>query len=211
MSELIVRAGAMDVALIRRALTPMLLPVPVPHRVVADAPVATRTDLAAVVGAAGLPFLVDPQTHLWQAEVHPDRTWTRLPFAQPEALSPGDLLTPSIRDPLIDACIDLQLAAGATVLLAPYVHLESADDPWVDVQAGLWRRTRQRLRDRGLATGVIAVLAVGPRMLHPAHGFTSLPGPLRALGDLAPLEVAVAASRAHLGARCATTSTASAR
>lgn len=204
MAELIVRVGAQDVALLRRTFgLGGSAPAPwTPPRVVVDAHVPLITDdLAHIARRAGVPFLVDPQTYFVQDRQHAGFAWTRLPYAAAEELSPDDLSTDLAVDHMVVTCIDHQLAAQATSIIAPYLHIERRDSGWIDVQARLWRATRQHLDREGIALDVIAVLALGWRLLHPIQGRAAISPMRRALQDLAPAEVAVAASRVHQGVR----------
>ncbi len=173
-----------------------------PQRVVVDAHVAVKApEIAKTAQRAGVPFLVDPQTHFLQGRQDPGFAWTHLPFASAEPQAPADLRSRAARERLVEECLDYQLATGATVLIPPYVHIERHDSAWVDVQAALWRATRRYLDREGVALDVLAVLAVGWRLLHPIQGQAALLPVTGALRDLAPAELGVAASKAHMGAR----------
>lgn len=200
MADLLIRAGASDASLIERVLggSPGLRP----GRIVVDAHVAASTPrIAQAARAAGVPFIVDPQTHHLQDVQHPGDPWARLPYATPAASTPADLLSRARLDKVVAEATEHQIAHGATVIIAPYVHIERHDDSWTQVQVRLWQATRRYLDLQGLRLPIIPVIALGwrlldrptwPEVLHPLR---------RSLGDLAPNEVAVAASRVDAGAR----------
>src|SRR3954463_5507084 len=106
MADLLIRAGARDAAMMTRLLgNPS--PEARPSRVVVDAHVATSTpELSAAARAAGLPFLVDPQTHFMQDVQHPGSAWALLPYASPNAQSPADILRPQRLDALTARVIE---------------------------------------------------------------------------------------------------------
>ncbi|USX56462.1 hypothetical protein [Lentzea sp. HUAS12] len=203
MAELLVRVGSGDAALVRRIFdtrtaTPRRL---LPNRIVTDAHAAlTNPDLASVARRAGIPFVVDPQTFYLQGEQHPEDPWSQLSFADAAKLTPADLSSEDRMDRLVAKCLEFQLERGASVLVPPYVHVERGADGWGEVQAALWHRTRRYLDQQDLQLPVLAVLALGWRLLdrnlwpsafHPLSG---------ALTQLAPTEVALAASKVDRGA-----------
>ncbi len=203
MAELLVRVGSSDAALVRRIFdarttTPRRL---LPNRIVTDAHAAlTKPDIGSVARRAGVPFVVDPQTFYLQDEQHPADPWSQLPFADAARLTPADLSTKNRAGRLVAECLEFQLQRGASVLMPPYVHVERGTDGWVEVQAELWRQTRDFVDRQGLQLPLLAVLALGWRLLdrnlwpsafHPLSGALTL---------LAPDEVALAASKADRGA-----------
>lgn len=202
MAELLVRIGGQDEALLRRALGSADRPGLRlgPNRVVVDAHVASTTPVIKVVTRrAGIPFLIDPQTFLLQDRQHAAHPWVKLPFAEAAASSARDLLRFERQEQLVASCVDYQIDRGATAVIAPYVHVENAQSPWLDVQFGLWRQTRRYLDQQGVRLPLVAVAAVGWRLL----GLSAQPVMrmfLAALTRLSPDEVALAASKVHLGA-----------
>lgn len=200
MAELLIRAGAPDVALIQRVLAGPLGQRP--SRIVVDAHVATSAPAIAVAAAtAGLPFLIDPQTHYLQGTQHVADPWGQLPFTDRVANRPSDLLRPGRATAVAVRVIDYQLTHDATALIAPYVHIEAADDGWLEAQTALWRATRRVLDERGIHLPLTAVVALGWRLLDRSTWPGTL-GPLRReMRSLAPNEVAVAASKVDQGAR----------
>lgn len=206
-AELTTRVGATDELLVRQlyGLVPGVAPAPHrPARLVVDAHVplsAGGHGMASVARQAGVPFLIDPETIYLQDVQHAGAPWSRVPFARATASTPADLMGAAAQEALVKSVIDYQLIHGATQLLAPYVHIERPTPGWVQVQAGLWRRTATYLKQAGIHLPVIAVVAVGWRCLHPTRGMSALSDVWTALAALDPAEVAVAASKAHLGGR----------
>lgn len=204
MAELIIRAGVQDGALMRRALGLDAAPRPpwLPDRIVVDAHVPLATsDIAATARHSGIPFLVDPQTHYLQDDQHAGFAWAKLPYATAPRMAPGALSSRAAVDRLVARCIDHQLSADATMIIAPYVHVDRLDSPWIEVQARLWHASRDYLSSQHISLDVLAVVALGWRMLHPIRGRAAYEPAARALADLGPIEVAVAASKADQGTR----------
>lgn len=205
-AELTTRVGATDAAFVRRlyGLEPGSRPAPHrPARLVVDAHVPlgpAGPDLAAAARQAGVPFLIDPETTYLQDFQHPDAPWCKVPYADPRVHTPSDLLGAAAQAALVKSVIDFQVDHGATAVLAPYLHIEKPDSAWVTVQAGLWRRTADYIAEAGINLPVIAVVAVGWRCLHPLRGVPALAEMWDALTVLDPVEVALAASKVHMGA-----------
>ncbi len=200
MAELIVRVSAQDAPLIGHVLSGR--PEGRPHRIVVDAHTALACpQIVAAATVAGLPVLVDPQTFYLQDWQHPKDAWACLPFARAAAQTPADLLRPGVAEAIAHDVINYQLDRGATMLIPPYVHMERADDGWVDVQTALWRETRRYVDASGVTLPLVAVLALSwgllPRSSWPG-AFTSLETELTRLGAH---EVALAASKIDMGAR----------
>lgn len=202
MPELLIRAGASDAALMRRTfgIGGGAAASRRPCRIVVDAHVPLSADLATTARRAGVPFLVDPQTYFLQDAQHAGGEWTRLPYAISRPVSLGELESPLVVERLVARCVEHQLTSGATMIIAPYVHLDRTDSPWIAVQRNLWLATRRYLDREHVALDVVAVLAVGWRMLHLIRGRAALAPASRALVELCPTEIAVAATRAHQGA-----------
>jgi hypothetical protein len=197
MAELLVRAGVPDAALMGRILA---APPIRPDRVVVDAHVAATTSkIAHAARAAGVPFLVDPQTYLLTDRQPPTDPWARLPFADPNARTRGDLLSGA--DRWTAAVVDYQLAAGATTLIAPYLHLQGHAKDELPAQIKWWRATRRHLDRSGLRLPVVAVIALGWRLLDRARWPDALDPLLGALDMLGAEEVALAASKVDAGAQ----------
>ena len=199
MAELLIRAGTQDAALITRVLIGP--PVLRPNRVVVDAhtPLARPLVVDAAV-KAGVPFLVDPQTYFLQDYQHSADAWALLPYGDPAKLVPADLLRGGAADRLAAAVIDHQLACGATMIIAPYVHIEASADGWARVQIALWRATQRHVRAAGLSLPLIALVAVGWRLVDPATWADVLDPLQDELRRLAPAEIALAASKIDQGA-----------
>jgi hypothetical protein len=206
-AELTTRVGASDELLVRRlyGLVPGIAPAPHrPARLVVDAHVPLSSGgvgMARVARQAGVPFLVDPETVYLQDVQHSGAPWSKVPFARGAACTPADLIGVSVQQALVKSVIDYQITHGATQLIAPYVHIERPTPGWAQVQAGLWRRTAAYVEQAGVHLPVVAVVALGWRCLHPTRGVPALGDVWTALAALDPAEVAVAASKVHLGAR----------
>ncbi len=201
MTELLVRCGVSDLALLERVLTAPQEHAR-PNRVVLAAHVAAaRPRFAEVTRQSGIPLLVDPQTFYWQDAQHGADAWAQLPFGEPELQRPSDLLSPARQSMLVAACIDFQLSCGATALIPPYVHIDRENDGWIEVQVGLWRRTRRYLDQQDLALPVVPVLAVGWRLLDRHTWHAGVDRLQRGLVDLEPAEIALAASRVDQGSQ----------
>jgi hypothetical protein len=172
MAELLIRAGAADAALIERVLSGAAEGRP--HRLVVDAHVSLREPrLSQAARTAGIPLIVDPQTHFLQDFQHGADPWAQLPFgggAHPS--TPIDLLNRSRLDGLVAAVVEHQLEAGATVVVPPYMHIESRDDGWCEAQIAMWHATRRYLDAQGLQLPVLTVVALGWRMLEREAGRT---------------------------------------
>lgn len=204
MSELLVRFGANDAALLRRMTggAPGPQPMRRPDRVVVDAHVPISSpQLALHARRAGIPVVIDPQTYFLQDVQHPQDAWASLPFASARLVTPSDLMSTGALDRLVEACVEYQVTHGATAVVAPYVHLENARSGWIQVQAALWDRTRAFLDRSQLGLPVIAVLAAGWRLLTPVRCQEALAPALAALHELNPAEVGLAASKVHTGTR----------
>lgn len=205
-AELTIRVTAADKRLVQRlyGLLPGVGRAPYrPDRLVVDAHVPMSTsgaEISRTAREAGVPFLIDPETYYLQDVQHLGAPWCSTPFAHPEAASPADLLSPSRQLALVQSVVDYQIAHGATAVIAPYVHIERPTHGWVQVQAGLWRRTASYLKDTGIKLPVVAVVAIGWRCLHPTQGVPALSDLWESLTALAPNEIALAASRVHEGA-----------
>jgi hypothetical protein len=89
---------------------------------------------------------------------------------------------------------------NATALIPPYVHMDGPSSEWIDVQAAMWRYAREYLDTLSVSLPVTAVMALGWRLLRPPQGIDALAPAMRALVDLAPSELALAASRVDQGA-----------
>jgi hypothetical protein len=200
-ADLIVRAGGDDIALMERLLGGPLASRP--DRVVVDAHAAPSIGrVAAAARRAGLPFLIDPQTHFLQDFQHPTDPWGQLPFGGPQRCSPAELLQPGTLDVLAAAVVEYQLSHGATAILAPYVHIERPGDGWTEVQGELWQASRRYLQQQGIQVEVLAVVAVGWRLLDRSTWTAALRPLITTLReDLEPAEVALAASKVDQGAR----------
>jgi hypothetical protein len=200
MAELLIRAGAQDAALVQTVLGGPSHHRP--HRVIVDAHVASAApSISLSAKAAGVPFLVDPQTFYLQDAQHPADPWAQLSFADPQRSSPSDLCRPRQIDALVAGVVEYQIACGATAVVMPYVHVEAVDDGWSEVQAALWHATRRYLDRAGMALPTVAVLALGWRLLDRSSWPDGLDRLRRDLDRADPTEVALAASKVDAGVK----------
>jgi hypothetical protein len=203
MAELLIRASTQDAALLRRiyGLDGRKPAAARPARIVVDAhvPASSRGDgVVTAARRAGVPLLIDPQTFYLQSAQHAGASWALLPYGQSNQLSPADFDAFAQED-LVARVIDYQVSHGATAIIPPYVHLDRFNSEWINVQAGLWHRTRKHLEREKISLPVTAVLAVGWRLLQPVQGPAALAPALAALSALTPREIALAASKADQG------------
>ncbi|CCK60107.1 hypothetical protein [Mycobacterium canetti] len=205
MAELLIRASTQDAALLRRiyGLDGREPAAARPTRVVVDAhlPASSRGNGVVVAARqAGVPFLIDPQTFYLQGNQHASDPWALLPYGRHDKLSSADA-DAFVQEDLVAEVINYQVSHGATAIIPPYVHLDRLNSGWIEVQAALWRRTRRYLDLENISLPTVAVLALGWRVLHPVQGPPALAPALAALSDLAPREIALAASRVDQGVR----------
>ena len=203
MAELVIRVSGQDAALIDRVYGSNGAPAATrrPNRLVVDAHVAAgHPEIAATARRAGVPFLVDPLTHYLQDVQHAADPWARLSFADPNACTPADLASPERQARLVAECLSFQMTHGATTLIAPYVHVDRADDGWVDIQRGLLAQTRRFLDHHGVRIPMVAVFGLGWRLLDRVAWPAVLNPLLDAADLLGPVPVALAAARVDQGA-----------
>jgi hypothetical protein len=202
MAELVIRVSGQDAALIDRLYGCRGIPAAPrrPDRLVVDAHVAaTHPEIANTARRAGVPFLVDPLTHYLQDVQHAADPWATLPFADPHAHTPADLASAQLLERLVAECLSFQVAHGASALIAPYVHIDRADDGWLDIQRRLLTHTRRFLDHNDVHLPVLAVFGLGWRLLDRV----SWPAALNPLLDAAELlgtaRVALAAAKVDQG------------
>lgn len=201
MAELLIRPNMGDVALMERVLAG---PLPGrPSRLVIDAVNASRAArLTSVAAAAGTPVLIDPQTHLLQDHQYPGHPWVALPFGQTRRSEVQDFADPTATAAFVAACLEYQMKHGATALVAPYLHLERGEDDWAEVQARMWQATQQYLSAGRVMLPLVALVALNWRVVT-GGGSGTLDQLLTALDELAPTEVALAASKIDAGTTAA--------
>src|SRR4051794_31699098 len=106
MAELLIRASALDTALIEDVVGRGRAVGMMPHRIVVDAHVArSEPGIGAAAGQAGIPFIVDPQTHLIQDSQPETDRWARLQLGPRQKLTSPDL-SPSVISALVERGID---------------------------------------------------------------------------------------------------------
>jgi hypothetical protein len=203
-AELLVRASTLDQALLRKAFgldsqhTRWAMR---PDRIVVDAHVPLQTaQICETARAAGVAYLIDPQTFFFQGEQPAGDRWAGLPYGIPRALTSEEASRPAFVADLTHRVLDYQLRHEATALIPPYAHIDRPGSEWIDVQAAIWEYAREYLDTGSIALPVVAVMALGWRMLHPIRGVEALGPALASLVDLAPHEIALAASKVDQGA-----------
>ncbi|HEX8093776.1 hypothetical protein [Jatrophihabitans sp.] len=202
MAELVIRVSGQDAALIDRVYGRGGASAAArrPNRLVVDAHVAAaHPEIAATARRAGVPFLVDPLTHYLQDVQHPADPWARLSFADGRAHTPSDLASNRRQERLVEECLSFQIEHGATTLIVPYVHIEKADDGWVDIQRRLLAHTCRFLDRNNVHIPVMAVFALGWRLLDRMAWPSVLNPLLEASALLGPAPVALAAAKVDQG------------
>jgi len=127
------------------------------NQLVADAHVAqARPVLADLAQAAGVPYLVDPDTPFLQSGIAPDDRWAQLPFGQAEALALADLDVHRV----VEQVVDFQVMLGATTIIPPYFYAASPTDPWFLASLSLVDRTADYLERNRIRLPVLPVFCV---------------------------------------------------
>lgn len=170
------------------------------HRIVLDAHTASSNPRLAVQARQhGLALLVDPQTHYLQDRQHPADAWAQLPFATADRLTPEQLANGRLPADLVAAVVDFQLHAGATAILAPYVHIEREGDGWLDAQLHLWQLTRAYLDRHHIQLPVVALVALGWRLLDRPTWPATVQPLVASLRELSCAQIALAAGKVDSG------------
>jgi hypothetical protein len=197
MSELLIRVAGQDAAFVERTFGSSAIPPSRrPHKLVIDAHVAAaHPEIAMTARRAGVPFLVDPLTHYMQDAQHLADPWARLPFADRKAYTPSELLMAGTAARLVDECLAFQIEHGATTVIAPYVHIEKADDGWLEVQRELIVRTNEFMNRNDVRVPVMAVFGLGWRLVERTTWPSVLSTLLSAVSLLGPVPVALAAAK----------------
>jgi len=160
MATLLIRAGMSDHLVVGDLLAPGAGPRlasrrPAISQLVADAHVAAaRPVLADHARAAGIPYVIDPDTPFLQSSVDPEDRWVKLPFAQAEAMTPQNLRL----DELIESVIEFELDQGATVIIPPYFYASSPADPWFHLTVRSIQRTVGYLQEARIQLPLSPVL-----------------------------------------------------
>ena len=130
----------------------------------------TRSGIARRRTRGGCPSFIDPEiTSCRTVSTRPHLV--RGPYSRAGALTPVDLMSATSQAKLVKSVVDYQSADGASAVIAPYVPCRQADPGWLEVQAGLWRRTAAHPRRGGLSTSPSSLSsAIGWRCLHPLRG-----------------------------------------
>jgi hypothetical protein len=162
-SELLIRPGREDHVILGELLdksgpVPGRRPIPM-SRVVVDAHhVAHRPEYAELAQQAGLPYLIDPLTYLWQSPVRADHEWARLPFGQSAPVSATSLADPFERERLAISAADFQLHNGASAIIPAYPYVADVSDPWFEVALNLVELTGSYLEHQGVGVPLVPVL-----------------------------------------------------
>lgn len=160
MAELLIRAAMNDHLVVGDLLAPATGPRLVSRRppidqLVADAHVAeARPSLADVAQAAGVPYLVDPDTPFLQTGVAADDRWAQLPFGQAGPVAPSAVDAAR----LVAQVVEFQLDKGATRIIPPYFYASSHSDPWFELSLALIEETAAYLRRNDVRLPVLPVL-----------------------------------------------------
>lgn len=162
--DLLVRASRNDHTVIEQFLAPtsagplasMRQPI---GAVVADANVANgRRQLARLTRDAGVPYLIDPVTPLFQSEQLATDNWASLSFAQPEPLALNELNEYSLHH-IVESVINYQRDLGATHLIPPYFFSARRGDAWWQANMRVLRATADFLGHENINLPVVPVLA----------------------------------------------------
>lgn len=203
MAELLLHltGAAADVALIPYAAAHQRLGGgAVRHRIVIDAHTAAASPRLAVQARRhGLGLLVDPQTHFLQDRQHRADAWAQLPFAIADRLSPEQLTGGRMPVDLVAAAVEFQLRAGATAIVAPYVHIEREGDGWLEAQVHLWELTRDYLDGHRIQLPTIALAALSWRLLDRPTWPATLRPLVTHLDGLGCTQIALSAAKVDCG------------
>lgn len=159
LAHLLIRASMNDHLVVSDLLAPAATPLISPRRstidqLVADAHVAeARPTLSDSAQAAGIPYIVDPNTPLIQTPVAFEDKWAKLPFASADAVAP----TAVDLERLVAETVDFQLDKGATSIVAPYFYASSPTDPWFDVSLRAIEATVRHLTDQNIRLTVLPI------------------------------------------------------
>ncbi len=160
MAELLIRAAMNDHNVVGDLLAPGASPDWASRRalfsgLVADAHVAdARPVLADHARAAGIPYVIDPDTTFVQSEVAPGDRWASLPFGSAEAVDAADVKVAKLAAEVLEFEVD----NGATRLVAPYFYAQSPMDPWFRASLAALDETAEYLDRNDIHLPVTAVL-----------------------------------------------------
>lgn len=160
MADLLIRAAMNDHNVIGDLLAPGAGPRLAPrrqliHQLVADAHVAeARPVLADHARAAGIPFVVDPDTVLLQSLVAHDNRWVKLPYGVAEAMPHTEISMKS----LVESVVEFELDKGATVIIPPYFYAASTQDPWFHLTISAVNQTSTYLSNNSIRLPLMPVL-----------------------------------------------------
>jgi hypothetical protein len=139
-------------------------------QLVADGHVAAaRPALAEHARAAGIPYIVDPDTPLLQSPVDPEDRWVKLPFGEAEEMAPEAVRL----DELIESVTEFEVEQGATVIVPPYFYASSPADPWFQLTVSSIQRTAGYLEEAGIRLPVAPVLCAQLQSFSPQTAWNS--------------------------------------
>jgi hypothetical protein len=132
---------------------------PVINRLVVDAPIAAkRSQFADAAEGAGIPFLVDPLTHLVPGAVREDDAWAKLSFGRAEPAAAAEYLKHDVAASFVSSVLDFELEQGATAVIAPYPYVRAPDDEWLTVALAWLSETRQQMDRWNIGLPLLAIL-----------------------------------------------------
>ncbi len=199
MSDLLIRATTPLVAALETGLTRTRPTIRLPSAVVVDSSSASVDRISALAHRSGIALVVDPETHLLRSTQPPTDRWTSLSWTPERRRSPEDLLARGVADALVARCLAHQLSLGATRLVLPYVHLDRADDGWLEVQLAFLAAARRLALSGDYKVPLLAVVAVSWRLLGRPLWPAVLDPLAGATAEIGPMTIALAASKVDRG------------
>lgn len=121
--------------------------------------------------SAGIPFVVDPMTILMQGPVRDGDRWLRLPYAQALPLSVDTIAADLERT--VEAVVQAQVAASATVIVPPYFVSESPGDPSSALAVRAIRLTADYCRRNGIGLKLMPILCAQGKTFGPENTWKS--------------------------------------
>ncbi|MGH3374880.1 MAG: hypothetical protein ACRDP6_09080 [Actinoallomurus sp.] len=172
---------------------------PLISRLVADATAPRLDQYAQAAAVAGIPFLVDPLTHLLQGPLREEDPWAALPYGRPDAANPSDLRAAEA-DHFVEACVRYQIEQGATTVIPPYAYSDSPTSPWFERSVEWLGTTARAMRRLNLSLPVVPVFCGAWRRFAADEAWDSGLGRfLRGALDIGPSAVALCLSPAGDG------------
>jgi len=163
--ELLIRPGLQD----HKAIANLLAPggpgrrpgrPPIIDRLVLDAAVAANQPaFAEVAGATGVPVIVDPMTYLTQDEQAEDQAWARLPIGVPSAMTANQVLAAIRGGTYVEQVVQFQIDQRATMIVPPYFHAASVEDPWFEATLSAMFETHRAMERMSIRLPLLPVLS----------------------------------------------------